>query len=128
VNQPLYLVRDDLIPPFGRDFFTGPQEEGELPYFSMREVASIFFARKHRWLYEQIQAGNHKHPDYRYDVARSKGNHRRFSLHNVEVISHALFMRGIISLNQFSNSIVIIKAIASNYGLMKGNEWSRPPL
>lgn len=123
--RPLVTTRKELNPPKGRDWFTEPQEYGELPTFSLGEVSSVFFARSYTWMWKKIHNKDHVHPDYPLSLPRTDGNHRAFQLHHVEVISHAFLLRGMISVNQFENSIVIIKAIARNYGLMKGNEWQR---
>jgi hypothetical protein len=121
------VLPQGMIPSDGRDFFTEPQDEGKGPIFSTGEVATVFFGRTWKWLFNHLMSGDCVHPEYPMTIPRDENsNFRKFQLHHLEVISHALFMHGTISLDRFQNSILIIKAIARNHGLMKGEQWLKP--
>lgn len=51
-------------------------------------------------------------------VVPRDGDKWRFQLHHIEKITHALFEGGILSEGEFSNSLILVKTIASNYRLI----------
>jgi hypothetical protein len=110
--EPLVEIQRDLTPPDGRDFWTSPQLPGRRPLFSTREVAFIFFAWSNWTMHMHI---SHTEMDI---APRTEKGYRKFQLHHVELLAHMFLDRGIIDLDKFRNCIVIIKAIARNYGLL----------
>jgi hypothetical protein len=116
--QPLQVIRPELEPPAGRDFWTDFQEDGALPIFTINEVAFVFFGRSKLWLLRQVWDGNHFLDGKLIEIPRSPHGKYLLQLAHVERLAHALFSRGNIDLIKFENSLLIVKAIAGNYRLI----------
>ena len=116
--QSLQVSNPELEPPDGRDFWTDFQDGGRPPIFTLAEVATVFFGHTKLWMWRHMNAGDHELDGALVQIPRTQHGKYQFQLAHVERISHAYFGRGIIDYSRFSNSLLIIKSIGSNYKLI----------
>lgn len=119
--DPLVVVREELQPPPGHDWFAKEQAPGQPPLFTTREVSMIFFARTRVWLQLLLTVDDRiSHEIQPLRLRTGPDGYRRLNLRQIEQIAHILFKYGIVDFDRFLNGIRIIKAIASNYHLLTG--------
>jgi len=100
----------------------------EGPIFTVSEVAKIFFARTSHWVRWKDKEGAFVFEGeyvggFRTTVKKGKEGARRYTLADVENMTHALAANDGINGHQMMHSLVVVKAIAEVWGFLEPEEF-----
>ena len=95
------------------------EEEYEGPIFTVSEVGKIFFARSSHWMRLMERMGFTVKGE-KVTVPRSDGGTgvRQFTLHDVELVAHALGESGRIDPTQLVKALRTVQTIADVWGFL----------
>ncbi len=98
------------------------------PIFTVSEVAKIFFARTSHWVRWKDNEGAFVFEGeyvggFRTKALKGKEGARRYTLADVEKMTHSLAAKDGINGHQMMHALVAVKAIAEVYGLLEPEEF-----
>ena len=98
------------------------------PIFTVSEVAKIFFARTSHWVRWKDNTGafvlqGEYVGGFRTKALKGKEGARRYTLADVEKMTHALAANDGINGHQMMHSLVAVKAIAEVHGFLEPEDF-----
>jgi hypothetical protein len=124
VTRPIETSAPGLVLPRGTSFWTEDSwvheiARGPVPTYTREQLARTFYARTGRWLSGQLQTlsiVDAQLGHVRSMAMRQGMRSRRYSLRNVEVLTHLLLAAHAIDGRRASAAITIVKATAVLHG------------
>lgn len=111
----IVVVSDSRLP---ADRFIFDGIEVSEPVFTVSEVAKFFFARSSHWIRWRERQGHFTLDGVDVGGHRTEGGARRYTLSDIEKMSHALAQARVINGSQLTNTLLLLQAEGRLYGYL----------